>query len=265
MRCVLLLLIIYVAFSEAFLNSFPSLQQRSFSSSSSSLLFFHESLPRRNVLKRGTFHSSSLRMMRGEIPSDLSASDPLSSSVLPSSELVPNIDIHPLDGGSFLGLLLWSYVLYNGLFGLAGRPADWLLPSLAKVLKEEEKEWFKDFSEGFSYFCPPPLELLRVALFLSLGFLVNSACIASFDGDDFWTWSIATCLAIPSALINLSRDPRLTRERSAFLSNLSDAFTSFANNKLEVDPTSKSFLSIYKIISAFRQDFRDYRKPEVLT
>jgi hypothetical protein len=130
--------------------------------------------------------------------------------------LSPNIDIHELDGGSFLGVMLWTYVVYNGIFGKIGRPADWVLPIIANAFNMQDEEWFKNFKGGYDYFPPPQVELLRVCFFALLGFAVNTLCIQSFDGDVFWGWSTGICLAMPSALISISRDKLLSREKSEF-------------------------------------------------
>lgn len=156
-----------------------------------------------------------LKMMRGMIPTDLSVSDRIAPIVIDPMN-TPNVDIQALEGGAFLGILLWTYISYNGLFGLAGRPADWILPSLAKLTKQDDEQWYKDFIDGFYFFCPAPLEALRVLFFMGVGFLANTACIRAFDGDSFWGWSIGICLGIPSGLINISRDKLLTREKASF-------------------------------------------------
>ena len=155
-----------------------------------------------------------LTMVR-PIPVEISSTD-TPPPIVPADILLPNAEVHSLDGGGFLGAMLWTFVLYNGLFGLAGRPADWTLPLLAKISKQESAEWYLNYKSGYDYFVPPTLEALRVSFFGVLGYLLNDSIVSSFDGDIFWGWSIGTCLAIPSALINVSRDKRISREKSEF-------------------------------------------------
>ena len=179
----------------------------------SSLLWLRPSL---SLLTHRRFNiplPSRLSMLR-PIPVEISSTDS-APPVMPDL-LLPNVEVQSLDGGGFLGVLLWTYVLYNGLFGLAGRPADWTLPPLARLFKLESEEWYSNYQSGYDYFVPPALEALRVGFFGILGYLLNMGIIRSFDGDAFWGWSIGLCLTIPSSLINLSRDKRLSREQSEF-------------------------------------------------
>ena len=154
-----------------------------------------------------------LSMLR-PIPVEVSSTDAV--PLVPDNPLLPNVEVHSLDGGDFLGAMLWTFVLYNGLFGLAGRPADWTLPLLAKASNQESAEWYVNYKSGYDYFVPPALEAVRVSFFALLGYLLNASIVSSLDGDMFWGWSIGTCLAIPSALISVSRDKRISREKSEF-------------------------------------------------
>jgi hypothetical protein len=139
---------------------------------------------------RHTKNKTSLNLASsGNVPSDLSAIDRTEFPAV-SEMIVPNIDVHELDGGSFLGVLLWTYVLYNGLSDF--RPADITLTYIAKLLKQEDETWFKDFSDGYYFFCPPVIEFVRVSIFFGLGFLANTYTIKSLEGDMFWGWSIGS-------------------------------------------------------------------------
>ena len=82
--------------------------------------------------------------------------------------------------------------------GPGARPADWALPVVAKIIGQEDQEWFLDYCDGFRFTVPPLAEAMRAAIFLSLGFYANSFVVTSFDGDLFWGWSIAGALAIPA-------------------------------------------------------------------
>lgn len=169
---------------------------------------------RSNHGKAGAVVRRRLSMVR-PIPVEISSTDTV-PPVAQETLLLPNVEVHSLDGGGFLGAMLWTFVLYNGLFGLAGRPADWTLPLLAKISRQESGEWYLNFKSGYDYFVPPALEAIRVGFFGLLGYVLNESIVSSLDGDIFWGWSIGTCLAIPSALINVSRDKRISREKSEF-------------------------------------------------
>jgi hypothetical protein len=151
------------------------------------------------------------------VPLDISSTDKF-SDVVPRSAglLLPDTSIATLDGGINLGALLFAFVLYNGLFGKAGRPADWVLPGFARLLNQENEQWYRDYADGLQSIVPPQVEFLRFAVFTLLGWGTNLLWVSLFDGDEFWGWSTGLCLALPSALINLSREPKLTREEATF-------------------------------------------------
>lgn len=116
---------------------------------------------------------------------DISSTDTIdraSKAVAAAGTLLPDTSINSLDGGVNLGAILFTFVLYNGLFGKAGRPADWVLPIAAKVAGEEQSLWFKDYSDGFSFQVPPTVEFLRFGFFAVLGWFTNLAWIAALDG-----------------------------------------------------------------------------------
>lgn len=145
------------------------------------------------------------------VPVDISAFDKVATLGPGTPELVPDTTIKTLDGGDNLGALVWAVVLYNGIF-LSGKPADWVLPPLAAALSSSEESWFKDYRAGYSFRTPPVVDFMRFALFLVAGYYFNVLIVTSLGGDTFWGWSIATCLAIPSGLLNASRPRRLSRE-----------------------------------------------------
>lgn len=122
------------------------------------------------------------------IPLDISSTDKLdrvSKAVTAAGTLLPDTSINSLDGGINLGAILFTFVLYNGLFGKAGRPADWVLPIAAKAAGEEQSAWFKDYSDGFYFEVPPTVEFLRFGFFGVLGWFTNLAWIAALDGYAF--------------------------------------------------------------------------------
>lgn len=116
---------------------------------------------------------------------DISSDDKIeriSAAATSAGSLLPDTSINALDGAVNLGAILFTFVLYNGLFGRAGRPADWVLPIAAKALGEEQADWYKDYSEGFSFSVPPTVEFLRFGFFAVLGWFTNLAWIAALDG-----------------------------------------------------------------------------------
>lgn len=199
------------------------------------------------------------------VPVDISSLDTIAASRIADLEtqaaLLPDITVNTLDGGFNLGILLFTYVLYNGFFGKAGRPAEWVLPAVAKATGEEEKEWFIDFKDGFAFELPPLVEAVRVVFFALLAYGVESAWVAAFDGDTFWGWSTGVCLFLPSSLINLSRDARATREEYQFESQLKDAFEQFASARLTRGDRSLSCNEL-NIIIGFRRAFSAYRTED---
>lgn len=115
---------------------------------------------------------------------DISTTDTVEkwTNTASAGALLPDTSINALDGAINLGAILFTFVLYNGLFGKAGRPADWVLPVVAKALGEEESSWFKDYTDGFSFEVPPTAEFLRFGFFGVLGWYTNLAWIAALDG-----------------------------------------------------------------------------------
>ncbi len=151
------------------------------------------------------------------IPQEISSIDSIKSiASLDPQILLPNTAIKQLDGGSNLGAILWTYVLFNGFFPFSKTPADAMLSLLANVTGAEKnkEQWFLDFQEGFEFFCPPTIELTRLSIFMGLGWYANNLWISILDGDVFWGWSTAMCLCIPTALITASRGKRITRQQA---------------------------------------------------
>ena len=127
--------------------------------------------------------------------SDLSFDDRYELDIVSSPLLVPETSINQLEGAGNLAVLLWTFVLYNGLIGLLKeRPAELILPSLSKVLFFENDTWFKDFKDGYSFTVPPTVEAARVGIFLVAGYYLNVLITNSFDGDAFWGYAIAGSL-----------------------------------------------------------------------
>ena len=101
------------------------------------------------------------------IPSEISSIDTNSINLVPAdpfeiyNNLIPNTEVVQLEGALNLGGLLWAVVLYCGISTGKQRPAEWLLPLIAKALSREHEQWFIDALEGFQYRCPPEVELFR--------------------------------------------------------------------------------------------------------
>jgi hypothetical protein len=212
-----------------------------------------------------TLTSSPAVALAALVPVDISALDTIATSRFADLEtqaaLLPDTAIQTLDGGFNLGFILFTFVLYNGIFGKAGRPAEWVLPAVAKATGDEDKAWFRDFSDGFAFEVPPVVEAIRVLLFAVLAFGVESAWVAAFDGDTFWGWSTGVCLFLPSSLINLSRDSRATRDEYLFETQLKEAFEQFATARLTRGDRSLSCNEL-NIIVGFRRSFTAYRTED---
>ena len=121
------------------------------------------------------------------IPVEISSTDSIVSNTntITKSVNIPNTSIDTLEGGDNLGTLLWSYILYNGIF-TNGKPADWYLPVVTKVFSNDNDEWYKDYIDGYSFQVPILIEAVRFATFFILGYYVNLTIINIFDSDSFW-------------------------------------------------------------------------------
>jgi hypothetical protein len=169
---------------------------------------------------KGTLSKIKLALVSNRnIPLDLSidvkVSDPF--QLINPDPLLPNTSIATLVGGENLGFLLWSYVLFQGLFTLPGRPAEWVLPIAATLFNDSDKLWYREYSDGFDFLTPVYVDLFRFVIFGVAGYYTNQLIIWSLGGDSFWGWSIAACLAIPATFINLFRDKRTTRKESEMI------------------------------------------------
>jgi len=204
------------------------------------------------------------------IPVEISSSD-VASYVPPSyAELAPVTDIQTLEGAGNLGVLLWAFVLYQGVFTTAGRPADWLLNVFGVLPGLDEETWFKDFKAGFSYTVPPAVEAGRVAFFLVLGFYVCGLTTSAFDGDAYWGWAVPGSLTIPVGLLALVRgsERKITRSMAEFQGQMSLDFDEFfaerITRKQDATVTAAGQRVVIKtperaIISQFRRSNEKYR------
>jgi len=154
--------------------------------------------------------------------------------------------------------LLWSFVLYNGIF-TSGKPADWYLPIVGKVLNTDNEQWYKDYIDGYQFDVPIIVEAVRFATFLALGYYINLAIITIFDNDTFWGWSIGMCLAIPSALLNASRDKLITRTLGQLQEKCIKDFNDFASSRLMKSDSKSATVSETALINAFRRTYVAYR------
>ena len=196
------------------------------------------------------------------IPVEISSLDTITTTATTSVPTIPitipNTDIETLDGGDNLGTLLWSFVLYNGIF-TSGKPADWYLPIVGKVLNTDNEQWYKDYIDGYEFDVPVIVEAVRAATFLALGFYINLAIITIFDNDTFWGWSIGMCLAIPSALLNASRDKLITRKLGQLQEKCIKDFNDFASSRLMKSDSKSATVSETALINAFRRTYVAYR------
>jgi hypothetical protein len=204
---------------------------------------------------------SSLQMQN--IPSDLNYDDTSFSAIDASnagSMLLPNTDIHELSGAVNLGVIIWTFVLYNGLFTTSGQPSDWILTPISRILNQSWQPWYQDFKQGFQYQVPYQVDLIRIVFFVALSWLVNQGILALFDGDSYWCWAIGACLAIPSGLISVSRDKRPTRAYASIESRAKVDFNEFANMRLDRVKGKSSDES--RIILAFLQQWKQQRRQQ---
>jgi len=165
--------------------------------------------------------------------------------------LLPETSIHSLSGGENLGILLWTFVLYQGLFTTSGRPADWIVKPLAILFRKTNETWYQDYDRGYYFECPPSIELSRIGVFFVLSVAWNRLLINSLGDDSFWGWSIGACLAIPSALIALSRDKPPTREVAEFQVAIESDFAEFARAVLRTRKDGR--VSEKRLIELFRR------------
>lgn len=197
-----------------------------------------------------------------DIPSEISSDDAYSGALSISQIPMPNVEISQLNGSENLGTLLWSFVLFNGLFTTIGKPGDWILNLIAKVVQQEEKEWYVDFKAGFRYQCPPVVDAIRFAFFITIGYYANFLWTASLGGDPFWGWSTGACLAIPSGLLSVARDKPPTRKESEFQDTLQQSLTTFL--KKRVESKRDGMMKEEDLVSAFRISRPELRSIEVL-
>ena len=161
------------------------------------------------------------------VPSEISATDKVQYLTIDNSG--PNVDIISLTGANELGALIWGYNIY--LFITLFRQTDIFIVLLAKMTGGENRQWYLDFKDGYKYDVPAPFDLLRIGLTICLGYFVNKVLIGAFDGDSFWGWSTAVCIAIPSSLISLSVEKLKTREEGVFEAGIIYSFLSSPNVK----------------------------------
>lgn len=183
-------------------------------------------LGKAGILKDPNFvrHSFSLAYIETPIPVELSSTDKVMDIAAKVSLVIPDNGVEVLNGAENLGALLWAFVLYNGLFTTSGRPADWILPFVAKAMGQDDQEWYQDYTDGYSFICPPIAELPRFSFFLAIGWFANLAWIQILDGDSFWGWSTGACLSIPALLLALSRPRLLTRAEAMLEARIIPAF-----------------------------------------
>lgn len=206
--------------------------------------------------------------------------------------LEPVTTISSLDGGGNLAVLLWSYILYQGLLTTSGRPAEWVLPLFVTIFQQQEEQWYLDYQEGYSFTVPPLIEASRCLFFLVLGFYTSSIVIASLDGDSFWGWATSGALSIPASLIMLARpkrtsrsvaelavrmrldfkefgDERLTRiveDGATLKQNIKQLDKATYNNGGRIDMSKENNCAKESsIILAFRRSFKDYRDESLIS
>lgn len=136
--------------------------------------------------------------------------------------MLPNTEIGQLYGGYNLGTLLWTVVVYyGGPVPSKMSLADMTIPFVCKILgistsinsTSTDNQWYLDFNDGYSFQSPPYIDFIRLVIFGTLGYCVNTYLIESLgEGDIFWGWSTALSTCFPTFLVAVSRDKRVTRE-----------------------------------------------------
>lgn len=206
--------------------------------------------------------------------------------------LEPVTTISSLNGGGNLAVLLWSYVLYQGLLTTSGRPAEWVLPLFVTIFQQQEEQWYLDYQEGYSFTVPPLIEASRCFFFVVLGYYISSTLIASLDGDAFWGWATSGALSIPASLIMFARpkrtsrsvaelevkmrldfkkfgDERLTRiveDNATLKQNIKQLDKATFNSNGRIDMSKENNCAKESsIILAFRRSFKDYRDETLIS
>jgi len=202
---------------------------------------------RRSLVAAPTLFGDDLQALAAKIPEELSSTD--SPVLLLQDESASTASpIISLDGqaGTNLGVLLWTFVLYQTLL-------QFFLPLIVKIFGKEDKEWFLNFKTGYKYIIPVSVELPSIIFFVMLGYFVNFLTIKSFDGDTYWGWAISGSLAIPVSLLSLARNSsyRLTKEQDQQQKQLKMDFNEFAGERLREVSGSKCKEEL--IILAFRR------------
>lgn len=211
------------------------------------------------------------------IPVDISSTDKPIYTPPSYSVIEPITTVATFDGAYNLGVLLWGFVLYQGIFTTAGRPADWVLPLLGPLFSVEKETWYQDFKDGYSFTVPPIIEAARCLMFLFLGYYANRLIIAGFDNDLYWGWAISGALTIPTGLLALARnaEKKMTREMAVLEKEMIQYFDEFAAQRLirqldrtAVTPAGQRVITKTPetaIIMQFRRSNEKYRDPEVVS
>eukprot|EP01031_Cornospumella_fuschlensis_P032687 gene32687-39520_t len=196
------------------------------------------------------------RVSNGDIPSEISSLDTASPPSL-SGMILPDTSIVSLYGADNLGIILWTFVLYNGLYVTPLRPVDAFIPLVAQLVQQEGSQWYKDFQDGFSCQKPPLVDFITISFFILAGYLLNSFVNSSLGGDHSWGWSIGACLAIPSGLFSVAKSKKLTREDAIKQHELEEEFDKFANSRLR--RVKGREIAESRLIESFRRHYTPAR------
>lgn len=231
-------------------------------------------LSRTSFRKYAGTHQSPMSKSLRSIPSEINFDDKYATMFQSSNNLMPNTGVESLDGGFNIGVVLWSYILYNGIFTTAGRPSDWILPLIYNAQRyifsfnqqdneHTQSSWLTDYVEGFDFSVPYDIEITRVFIFTLLSYGFNLLLLNLFEQDTYWCWSIGACLFIPSALLSIARDKPLTRDRANYLMDLNIDLLEYFNSKITQNQIGKS-ISEEKIMISFRRNYVKYRTEDAL-
>lgn len=216
--------------------------------------------PTQSALRCSLSRFARYSLQNGQIPDVISFDDKYSfipNPIISSQESISpwiGTDIKAINGLDNLGLIIWTILLFNGLFTTSGKPSEWVLPGIAKLVKQTWKPWYIDYSQGFQYQLPIEIEIIRVLFFVTLSYLVNQVILGLFEGDEYWTWAIGLALLIPSSLLTLARNKRSSREDAMFEAFILDKFQEFVKD-FRVTRDNKSTFKESRLIDAFERQY----------
>lgn len=197
----------------------------------------------------------------GDVPRQLDASDkiappPLSFEDFASSGL-------PDGSPAVFAAGLLAFAIYLG--------PDWLLAPFGLELGIQpgrstqiiigrvfnaSSDFVADGEAGYASEATPQVATINAAVYLAAGFLAYEGLIVAFDDRGF-VCALAACAGIASAVYEIGRPKRLTRDQADAAEVLRVSFDDFASKRLEA--SSQSSVHRSEIVAAFRRSVARYR------